>query len=252
MRRKFVAGNWKMNKTVPESVELVRQLKGSVNRYSDVDIAICPPFTSLSAVHNEIQGTKILLGAQNMHHKSSGAFTGEISAAMLVSCGCKLVILGHSERRKQFGEDNRIINKKIQTALNAGLVPILCVGETIEQREQNITSDVIRTQLTESLDLVHLTGENLVIAYEPVWAIGTGKTATPEQAVSVHRLIRTILTERYSKDIAEKTRILYGGSIKPENAKTLLPEPEIDGGLVGGASLDAGKFIRIIEAAHSC
>jgi len=241
-----------MNKTVPESVELVRQLKEGLNRYSDVDIAICPPFTSLSPVHREIQETKILLGAQNVHYESSGAFTGEISATMLISCGCKLVILGHSERRRLFGEDNQLINKKIQTALNAGLVPILCVGETIEQREQNITSDVIRTQLTESLDRVHLTGDNLIIAYEPVWAIGTGKTATPEQVVSVHRLIRTILTERYSKDIAEKTRILYGGSIKPENAKTLFPEPEIDGGLVGGASLDAGKFIRIIEAAHSC
>ncbi|HED37648.1 MAG TPA: triose-phosphate isomerase [Ignavibacteria bacterium] len=250
MRRRIIAGNWKMHNNLSESQNLVTKLvNGLNNRNINREVIICPPFTSLTEVNNLLNDTKIELGAQNMHFEDKGAFTGEISADMLKSVGCKYVILGHSERRTIFGEPDELINKKIKQALNAGLTPIFCIGETLEQRENGITNDVIKNQVSEGVkELSEEDANKLIIAYEPIWAIGTGKTATPEQAQEVHKFIRSLLKEKFSEDTSENIPILYGGSVKPNNAEDLLAKEDIDGALVGGACLDADSFISIIGA----
>jgi len=251
MRRKVIAGNWKMNNDLQQSISLVIEIKNLLtNKNNNCDIVICPPFTSLNEVKNLIEGSIIKLGAQNMFYEDSGAFTGEISAPMLKSVGCEYVILGHSERRTIFGEKDEMINKKVRKALSHQLKPILCVGETLEEREKDITEKVVKRQIEKGLtDITPDEILNVIIAYEPVWAIGTGKTATPQQAQEVHQFIRKLLTSMYSKDFAQLIPIQYGGSVKPENAKELLSQNDIDGALVGGACLKADSFIGIIEAA---
>ncbi len=252
MRKKVVAGNWKMNKDLDSSIALISEIKNLLASKSlNVEIIICPPFTSLDAANSLIKNTQIKLGAQNMYFEKSGAFTGEISPLMLKSVGCQYVILGHSERRTIFNESNQLINKKIKAAVENDLHPIFCIGETLEEREKGVTFKVIEAQVREGLE--GLTAEelkNLVIAYEPVWAIGTGKTATPEQAREVHSFIRKLIGELYSTEFAEKLIVQYGGSVKPENAAELMSQPDIDGALVGGACLKADSFIKIIESAQ--
>lgn len=251
MRRKVIAGNWKMNNDLQQSVNLIEELKNKLaGREVNCDVLICPPFTSLYEAKKIINGSIIKLGAQNMFYEDSGAFTGEISAPMLKSVGCEYVILGHSERRTIFGEKDIMINKKVRKAISQNLKPILCVGETLEEREKDVTEKVVKRQIEKGLnDVTPDEVLNVIIAYEPVWAIGTGKTATPEQAQEVHAFIRKLLTTMYSKDFAELIPIQYGGSVKPDNAKELLSQKDIDGALVGGACLKADSFIGIIEAA---
>ncbi len=245
MRRRLIAGNWKMNKTVGESVSLCESLRLLLKDVNDRDILVCPPFTSLYPVSKVIEGTNISLGAQNMFYEESGAYTGEISPVMLTDTGCRYVILGHSERRHIFGEDNELIGKKVYSAVKHGLVPILCVGELLEEREEGKTFDVVRVQLEEGLKFLSEDDE-FVIAYEPVWAIGTGRTATPETAQEVHRFIRLNISEMFSHEKAQSVRILYGGSVKPENISGLMEMEDIDGALVGGASLKADSFAKIV------
>jgi triosephosphate isomerase len=248
MKRPLMAGNWKMNKTVSEAVELVKTLKDTVSDVTDVETLVCPAFTALYAVSNEIKDSNINLGAQNLFWEAKGAFTGEISPIMIKDIGCSYVVVGHSERRQYFAETDEIVNKKIRAAFAVTLTPIICVGETLKERENNITFKIIEKQVRNGL--VGLTLEQaslMVIAYEPVWAIGTGKTATPEQAQEVHYFIREICGQMYSKEVAEKIRILYGGSVNPENVSDLMKKPDIDGGLVGGASLKAESFTKLIK-----
>lgn len=241
----LIAANWKMNKNREEAVSFIDEFKELVKDIKDTEIVICPSFTSLCRLKKLVENTNIKLGAQNMHFEEEGAFTGEISALMLKDF-CEYVILGHSERREVFNEDDELINKKIRAALRNGLKPILCIGETLEQRESNETMDIIKNQLKNCLnDVNEKEMKNIVIAYEPVWAIGTGKNATPKQAEEVHKFIRDLLSKMYDKTIAENTRILYGGSMKPKNAKELLSMQDINGGLVGGASLDAKSFAKV-------
>ena len=251
MRKKVIAGNWKMNKDLTESQNLISKLTSGLNGEEvNCDVIICPPYTSLSEASSLLKDTVVKLGAQNMYYEESGAFTGEISASMLKSVGCEYVILGHSERRAIFGEKDELINKKIKKALESGLKPILCVGETLEQRESEITKDVIKVQVVEGLkDLTADDLKNIIIAYEPVWAIGTGKTASPQQAQEVHEFIRTLIKDNFSAETAENIVIQYGGSVKPENASELLSQNDIDGALVGGACLKADSFISIIKSA---
>ncbi len=246
MKRLLIAGNWKMNKTVPEAIELVRELKERLKGVEDRDVLVCPPFTALYPVGRELEGSSILMGAQNMFYEEKGAFTGEISPVMLKDVGCSYVILGHSERRHIFGESDELINRKVISAVNHDLIPILCVGETLQEREEGRTQEVVERQVREGLKGLKPENE-FVIAYEPVWAIGTGRSATPEMAQEVHAFIREILTELFGKEKAEGVRILYGGSVKPENAKGLLEMPDIDGALVGGASLKAESFSAIVK-----
>ena len=250
--KKLIAANWKMNKTAKEAVSFIEELKELVKNEKDVDIAVCPPFTALSAVSKELKGSSIKLGAQNMHFEDSGAFTGEISSLMLKELGCGYVILGHSERREFFREDDHLINKKVIAALKHGIKPILCIGENWEQRMKGGTQDVLEDQLLKCLQDVKDI-KNLVVAYEPVWAISRGdpnkKAATKEDADESHFFIRKLLAGIFDEQKAKNTRILYGGSMKPENAKELLKMPNIDGGLVGNASLDAKSFFGIINAA---
>ena len=235
-----------MNKTVPEALSLVKELKERVSDVSDRDILVCPPFTSLFAVFKEIEGSNVLLGGQNMFYEERGAFTGEISPLMLKDVGCSYVILGHSERRHIFGEDDELINKKVVSAVRHGLIPILCVGELLEERERGETEKVVERQLKRGLAGL-TSSDDFVVAYEPVWAIGTGKTATPEQAQEVHEFIRGVLSELFGREKADEVRVLYGGSVKPENAKGLISMPDIDGALVGGASLNAESFSKIVK-----
>lgn len=251
MRRKVIAGNWKMNNDLQRSVNLIEELKSKLaNKTVNCDVVICPPFTSLYEAKKIIDGSIIKLGAQNMFYEDSGAFTGEISAPMLKSVGCEYVILGHSERRTIFGEKDEMINKKVRKAISQNLKPILCVGETLEEREKDVTEKVVKRQIEKGLNYVTPDEVlSVIIAYEPVWAIGTGKTATPEQAQEVHAFIRKLLASMYSKDFAELIPIQYGGSVKPDNAKELLSQKDIDGALVGGACLKADSFIGIIDAA---
>ncbi len=250
MRRKIVAGNWKMNMTTEEATSLVNGLKAELAIFRGADVVVCPPFTAISTVSALVQGTHIDLGAQNMHWEKSGAYTGEISAAMLRELYCHYVILGHSERRTYFGETDEIVNRKVKAALAATLHPIVCVGETLAQREAGEVETVITTQVRGSLaGLSQKEILDSVIAYEPVWAIGTGKTATSAQAQEVHALIRKTLASMYDAAIADGVRIQYGGSVKPGNAKELFSMPDIDGGLIGGAALDAKSFIDIVRAA---
>lgn len=251
MRPKIIAGNWKMNKDMDDSLELLQGIKSAASGFpSGVKVIVCPPFTSLAVAQRLLEGTQIGLGAQNMHHEDEGAFTGEVSAKMLKSVGCRYVIVGHSERRQYFAESNELINKKARKALASGLIPIICVGETLTEREKNLTEKVVSVQTKGVLkELTAADVEKSIIAYEPVWAIGTGKTATPQQAEEVHQLIRKIIGQMHTWATAEKVVIQYGGSVKPENAQSLLTQPDIDGALVGGACLKADSFSQIIKAA---
>ncbi len=251
MRKTVIAGNWKMNNDLKESEKLIVELKKLLqNEKPNCDVIVCPPFTSLYEASKLVSGSIIKLGAQNMHFEDSGAFTGEVSASMLKSVGCEYVILGHSERRAIFGESNEMINKKIKKALSAGLKPIFCVGELLEEREKGVTNDVVKRQILKGLDGISADDmKNIIIAYEPVWAIGTGKTATPAQAQEVHEFIRDLIEIDYSLEVANDLVIQYGGSVKPDNAKELLSQKDIDGALVGGACLKADSFMGIIKGA---
>jgi triosephosphate isomerase len=248
-RRPLIVANWKMNKTVDESVDFVEEFIPLVSGVGDVDMALAPPFLSLPPVAGALKGSMVTLAAQNMHWEGAGAFTGEISPVMLRDVGCRYVILGHSERRQFFGEGDGEVSRKVQAALQEGIVPILCVGETLGERDYGKTFDTVGTQLVGGLaDVVLETGRELVLAYEPVWAIGTGKTASPEEAQEVHAFARNQLTSAFGNDIAGAIRILYGGSVKPENAGALMKMADLDGALVGGASLDPDSFAGIIKA----
>jgi triosephosphate isomerase len=250
MRKKVIAGNWKMNYNLQQSVIFIQQLKEElIKKERNAEVIICPNFIVLSEAKKIIKNSPIKLGAQNIYYEESGAFTGETSADMIKSVGCEYVILGHSERRTIFNETDEIINKKIKQALKHGLFPIFCIGETLEEREKDITNHIIRNQL--ELGLKDISAEEItkiIIAYEPVWAIGTGRNATPEQAQEVHAFIRNFLAVEYGLELADRVIIQYGGSVKPENAKDLLSQPDIDGALVGGACLKVDSFIRIIES----
>ena len=251
MRRVIIAGNWKMNKTISEAISLVTLLKRSSYRQENIDMVVCPPFTALGEVSEALNGSNVMLGAQDVYWEAQGAYTGEISPLMLKDIGCKFVIVGHSERRNYFNETNEMVNKKAKAALAAGLYPIVCVGERLEEREGGKTFEVVRDHIENSLTgLDNQQILNTVIAYEPVWAIGTGRTATPEQAQEVHSFIRRLLEERYDKDTGQAVRIQYGGSVKSDNIANLIVKEDIDGALVGGASLDAEKFIQIIKGAE--
>ena len=249
--KKLIAANWKMNKNSHEAVSFIKELKNLAGNFDKADVLICPPFTSIHAAHEEIKGSGIKLGAQNVYFEESGAFTGEVSASMLKDEGCEYVIIGHSERREIFGEIDEFINEKMKTALNQGLKPILCIGETWEERESNQTEDVLESQLLKCLvDIDKI--DNITIAYEPLWAISKGdpnkKSATKNDAEDSHRFIREVLSGIYDELSARNVRILYGGSMKPENAKELLEMPNIDGGLIGNASLKPESFAKIIES----
>ena len=247
MRRPVIAGNWKMNKTVNEAIKLAEELKPLVKGAAD-EVAVCPAFICLNDLVKVLKGSNIGVGAQNMYYKESGAYTGEISPVFLKDIEVEYVILGHSERRQYFKEEDSEINKKVIAALDHGLKPILCVGETLEQREAGVTFDVIAAQVKGCLEgLENRNTDDLIIAYEPVWAIGTGKTATSQDANEVIGFIRKQLALLLGNDAADKTRILYGGSVKSSNIKELMDMPEIDGALVGGASLDAQEFSRIVN-----
>ena len=247
-RRPILAGNWKMNMTATQARELASKLVPLVAAVKDRDIVLGPPFTSLAAVTETIKGTNIGLAAQNLHWEDKGAYTGEISADMLLDSGCKYVIIGHSERRQYFGETDETVNKKVKQALKKGLLPILCVGETLAEREAGKLNEIISRQVTGGLkDIPPGDMQKVVIAYEPVWAIGTGKTASPEQANEVHALIRQKVGALYSADVAEGLRIQYGGSVTPENVSQLMAMPDIDGALVGGASLKPESFAALVN-----
>ncbi|WP_298705917.1 triose-phosphate isomerase [uncultured Veillonella sp.] len=250
MRQQIIAGNWKMHTNLADATILVEGLKAALAAATtDREVVVCPPFTGLTTVSDLVEDTKIRVGAQNMHYEASGAFTGEIAPAMLTDLGCHYVILGHSERRQYFGETDELINKKIKAAFANDIVPILCVGESLAQREANETQTFIDSQLANGL--LDLTAEQvgqMVIAYEPIWAIGTGKTATAEQAGEVCTAIRKKIADLFGQDAAESVRIQYGGSVKGSNAKEILSQADIDGALVGGASLKADDFMAIITA----
>ena len=250
MRRPLIAGNWKMNLTRNRSVELAGQLAQKLRADGQAEVVVCPPLVYLDAVGRAIADSAIGLGAQNMYHQPSGAFTGEVSAAMLADLGCRYVILGHSERRHILGETNEMVNLKVRAALAAELTPIVCLGELLDQREAGQTLSVIQGQFDGSFaGLTEREVARVVIAYEPVWAIGTGRVATPSQAEEVHLELRKLLERRYNAGLAERMRIQYGGSVKADNAADLLARPNIDGALVGGASLLAEDFLAIVAAA---
>ena len=247
----LIAGNWKMNKTRPEAVTLAEELASAYTRHPAVEVAVCPTSVCLDAVGTALAGSGIQLGAQNMHENESGAFTGEVSAAMLRSVGCRYVILGHSERRQYYGETDGAVNLKTLAAIRHGMIPVVCVGEHLKEREAGTAEDVVSKQLKGALDRVSLEdASGLVVAYEPVWAIGTGVTATTEQAQAMHAFIRKLLIDQYA-EVGVGVHILYGGSMKPTNAVELLGQPDVNGGLIGGASLDAGQFLAIVAAAST-
>ncbi len=246
MRKPLIAGNWKMYKTLAEARMTARGLKASVGPATDREVLICPPFTALAAVAEELQGTALQWGGQNAHWEKQGAFTGEISAVMLAELGCRYAIVGHSERRQYFGETDASVNRRMHGLFSASITPIVCVGETLQEREANATFAVLEKQMTGSLAGLGVHVATLVLAYEPVWAIGTGKTATPEQAQEVHYYLRRQLVKACGDAAAQAVRILYGGSVKPDNMDALMKQPDIDGGLVGGASLDVESFTKII------
>ncbi len=249
MRRYLVAGNWKMNGSREGARSLLSQIGGGVGSLSAIDVLVCPPFVFLADAQEAVQGSPLALGAQTVSEHDAGAYTGEVSAAMLLDFGCRYVIVGHSERRSLFGESSEVVAAKYMKALGAGLIPILCVGETLEERERGVTGEVVQAQLDAVLAREGpeaLSGG--VVAYEPVWAIGTGRTASPEQAQEVHALIRSRVAT-HSEAVARELRVLYGGSVKGSNARALFTMPDIDGGLVGGASLDGSDFVAICRAA---
>ncbi len=248
MRRPFICGNWKMYKTVSEALAFINEAKGLVADAKDVDIGIGAPATALKSIADAAKGSNIMIGGENCHWEKEGAFTGEIAPGMLVEAGCDFVIIGHSERRQYFGETNETCNKKAKAAIAAGLTVILCCGETLEEREAGKTTAVVTDHVKNGLaGFSPEEMKKIVIAYEPVWAIGTGKTATPDQAQEVHAVIRNLLVEMFGKDIAEATRIQYGGSVKPENVKEIMSKPDVDGALVGGASLKADSFAQLVH-----
>ncbi len=250
MRKPLIAGNWKMYKTISEAIILANGIKREMVDFTSSDIVLCPPFTALNSVYEIIMDTPIKLGAQDIAWEKEGAFTGEVSSVMLKDCGCEFVIIGHSERRKYFGETDEIVNKKIRAALSGSLIPIVCIGESLKERESNLTIEVVKKQLKGGLrELTDEQISKIIIAYEPVWAIGTGKTATPLQAEEVHCFIRKWIEEVFSSKIAENLRILYGGSVKPSNIKELMVQDDIDGALVGGASLKVESFAEIVKNA---
>ena len=248
MRTPFIAGNWKMHTNLEEAITLAESIKSGLKGLEGKEAALCPPYVYLSAVQEVLKGSAVGVGAQNGYFQPQGAFTGEVSFAMLKDIGCTYVILGHSERRQIFKEDNDTINKKVKAALAAGLKPIFCVGELLEERQENTTERVIRQQVEAGLDEITPDNfRNIVVAYEPVWAIGTGKNATPEQAQEVHLFIRKLLAHLSSETISKEIRIVYGGSVKPDNVDLLSAKEDIDGALVGGASLTAESFIKIVN-----
>jgi triosephosphate isomerase len=251
MRKPIVAGNWKMNKNGEEARSLTNALVSELNSIKNVECILCPPYTDLGIVHEIIAGTEIGLGAQNMHWESSGAFTGEIAPPMIAEI-CQYVILGHSERRQMFGETDETVNRKVKTAISHDLTPIICIGETLDENKAGLTGDIVNRQIRYGLaDLKPEDGAKLVIAYEPIWAIGTGLAATPENANGIHKnFVRAALQEIFGDDVAGTIRILYGGSVKPDNAAGFFNESDIDGALVGGASLKADSFIAIAKAAE--
>ena len=247
-RLPFMAGNWKMNKTTGEAIDLVRELKAAISGVKGVEVAVAPPFTALYAVCKELEGSSIRLAAQNLYWEEKGAFTGEVSPLMLKEVGCHYVIIGHSERRQFFGETDETVNRRIKAALAQGLKVIFCIGETLKEKEEGKTFSVIERQVEDGLkNLSDKEMKNIVIAYEPIWAIGTGKTATPGQAEEVHRFIRGKIEKLYSREVSEEIRIQYGGSVTPENIKGLMEQANIDGALVGGASLKAESFSKIVR-----
>ena len=251
MRKPIITGNWKLNKTINLAVNFVDELQSLVVDEDKVEIVVAPVFTALSAVAVALRETRIGLSAQDLYWEESGAFTGEVSAGLLRDAGCDYVIVGHSERRQYFGENNKIVNKKVKAALDAHLTPIICVGEHLIERQAGKTEVVIQDHVEGAIE--GLSADQLlksVIAYEPVWAIGTGEVATPDQAQEVHKHVRQLLTEKYSEEVANQIRIQYGGSVKPANALDLLSQPDVDGALVGGASLEAESFAGIIAAAR--
>lgn len=253
MGKNIIAGNWKMFKTNAQAISLVRLLKGRLEKKptQKTTVIVCPPFTALSKVSEELKGSKIGVGAQDISWEEEGAYTGEVSAQMIKSAGAKYVIIGHSERRQYFKEDEKLINRKIKLALKNRLKVIHCVGETLEQRKQNLTQDIIASQLEWGLKGIKAKElKNIIIAYEPVWAIGTGKTATPNQAQEVHAFLRMLLDVFYTEGTGKKMSILYGGSVKPSNAEGLLSQPDINGALVGGACLASSDFMKIIFASE--
>lgn len=250
MRKKVIAGNWKMNMNLHQSQKLVSEIINGMGKDSKTEVILCPPFTSLNEVNFLLKGTPVKLGAQNMYYEESGAYTAEISADMLKSVGCEYVILGHSERRVIFNESDELINKKIKTAHAKELKPIFCIGELLEQREKGETMKVVSSQIEKGLEgITSDQMKNIIIAYEPVWAIGTGKTASPQQAQEVHFFIRELVAKKFSTTVAENLIIQYGGSVKPDNSGELLSQKDIDGALVGGACLKADSFLSIIASA---
>jgi triosephosphate isomerase len=252
MRTKFVAGNWKMFTTTTSAVQLARGVVHGCVGISGVNVAVCPPFPFLGLVAEAVRGSDVTLGAQNLYPEKEGAYTGEVSPTMLLDVGCQWVILGHSERRHKLGENDAFINRKVQAAFAAGLRVILCIGETLEEREAGKTETVLETQIEGGLKGVAAKNLScLVIAYEPVWAIGTGRNATPEQAQSAHYFIRGQISAHFGEEPARQLPIQYGGSVKPENARVILGQPDVDGALVGGASLQADSFLAIVRAAAS-
>jgi triosephosphate isomerase len=247
-RKKFIAGNWKMNTALEEAVALAKGVAESVGKAGDVDVAVCPPYISLSAVAEALKGTNVKLGAQDVHWEAKGAFTGKVSCAMLKSVGAAYVIIGHSEQRQYFGETDETVNKKIKAALAANLLPIVCVGETLAERKGGLMDEVVERQTRGAFAGVSAgDAAKCTIAYEPVWAIGTGETATPQQANEAHIFIRGIVAKLYDKGVADGIRIQYGGSMKPDNAKELLAQSDVDGGLIGGAALKAADFAGIVQ-----
>jgi triosephosphate isomerase len=251
MRTPLIAGNWKMFKTVPEAATFAADLKGRLSGVTGVDVVVAPTFPALQAVAAALEGSRIGVAAQNLHWEREGAFTGEVSAAMVRDAGAEWVIVGHSERRTLFGETDDTVNRKVRAAIVATLTPVVCVGETLQEREANRTLDVLDRQIKAGFDGV--TGSELaalVIAYEPVWAIGTGRTATPAQAQQAHAHVRARLTQWFGQDAASRCRVLYGGSVKPDNIAALMAQPDVDGALVGGASLDADSFAKIVVGAR--
>jgi triosephosphate isomerase len=245
MRKPIIAGNWKMYKTLSEARAVTKGLRATVEGLKDREVVLCPPFTALSAVAEELRGSTIATGGQNAHWEMQGAFTGEVSAGMLKDLGCHYAIVGHSERRQYFGETDATVNKRAIAVFHAGLIPIICIGETLQEREANETFKVLERQIHEGLKGL-MVPTSAVIAYEPVWAIGTGKTATPLQAQEAHAFVRQQFGKLYGETAAQAVRILYGGSVKPDNMAALMKEPDIDGGLVGGASLEVESFTKIV------
>ena len=251
-RNYVIAGNWKMYKTNSEALQLANQIKIKTTDIKKTKMVICPPATALSVVNEVIKDSSVALGAQNLYWEKEGAFTGELSPGMIKSTGATYAIIGHSERRQYFGETDETVNKKIKASLENGLNPIVCVGESLEEREANITSKIVSRQISGALDgLDAAEAAKLIIAYEPIWAIGTGKTATPEQAQEVHKIIRDLIRSLYNDQVADGMVIQYGGSVKPENAQILLSQPDVDGALVGGACLKADSFSEIIHIAEN-